>query len=83
MRVVEVSQEAIKEAIEAKELACPECSQPISAFDQYVATASSVWDGAGDTTLQTGGCKVTLICGNGGCKWQERTEYWENFYADE
>ena len=43
---------------------------------------TDVWDGAGDTNIATGGGKVTLICGNEGCLWKERTEYWDNYIEE-
>jgi len=72
----------IKELIAQGSLICPECGKPITKFDKYVELIESIWDGAGvsDMTL-SGGSKVTLICGNEQCSWQERTEYWENYVA--
>lgn len=78
-----MSKEVIKKAIEDKELICPDCSKPITKFDNCVETVGSIWGGAGDSNVETAGVKVTLICGNEACSWQERTEYWENFLADE
>jgi hypothetical protein len=40
---------------------------------------ASVWDGAGDSALETKGSKVTLICGNKPCEWKERTEFWSQY----
>jgi transcription elongation factor Elf1 len=78
-----VSLEVIKKAIADKEFRCPECNKPVTRFEKFVEMASSVWDGAGDTGVETAGSKVTLICGNEGCAWQERTEYWENYLSDD
>ncbi len=64
----------IKEAIAAGKMTCPECKKPVKSFEKFVEMTESVWDGAGDSNLETSGSKVTLICGN--CDWKERTEYW-------
>jgi len=71
----------IKKAIEDKAMICPSCNQPIKKFDKYVEMTESVWDGAGDSNHETAGSKVTLICGNDDCTWQERTEYWSSFLS--
>lgn len=72
----------IKKGIEDKRFICPKCKQPVKQFDNYVETTASVWDGAGDSNLETGGGKVTLICANAPCSWKERTEYWENYLEE-
>jgi hypothetical protein len=77
-----MSVERIKTAIANKKLRCPHCGEPILNYEKYVDTADSVWDGAGDTSVEFSGCKVTLVCGNGSCDWKERTEYWQNFADD-
>jgi hypothetical protein len=74
-----MSVEEIKTAIKDKKLVCPQCSKPVTDFDKYIQMTVDVWDGFGDSRLGTGGDKVTLICGNEGCSWKERTEYWRNF----
>jgi len=74
-----LSLQVIKAAIQKKKFLCPECKRPITRFDKFVEMAASVWTGAGDTEVETAGSKVTLICGNDSCSWQERTEYWENY----
>jgi hypothetical protein len=69
-----------KETINAGKLICPSCGKAICQFEKYIEeTISSIWDGAGDSRIETGGSKVTLICGNQGCTWRERTEYWSNY----
>lgn len=68
-----------KEIINAHKLICPDCGKPIKQFDKFVELIASVWDGPGDSRLETAGSKVTLICGSDGCTWRERTEYWENY----
>jgi len=77
-----VSLERIKRAISDKTLRCPLCAKPILRFEKYVDLVASVWDGAGDSGVETGGCKVTLICGNEGCSWKERSEYWQNYLKE-
>lgn len=67
-------------------LVCPQCGKPIREFEKFVETTVSVWDGAGDSALETSGdggsSKVTLICGNEGCSFRERTEYWRNYLSE-
>ncbi len=69
----------IKEAISAGKMLCPNCQKPVKSFEKYVEMTASVWDGAGDSNLETAGSKVTLICGNDDCSWKERTEYWAEY----
>jgi len=69
----------IKLAIEEGRMKCPLCKKPVKQFEKYVDMVASVWDGPGDTRTETSGSKVTLICGNSGCPWKERTEFWEQF----
>ena len=77
-----MSLEKIKKAIADKKLKCPTCQEPILQYEKYVDTADFVWDGAGDTNVEFSGCKVTFICSNNSCNWQERTEYWRNYLED-
>jgi hypothetical protein len=77
-----MSQQEFKELIAGGRLICPTCSLPVRSFEKYTEMASSVWDGAGDTSVETAGSKVTLICANGECPWRERTEYWSNYLKD-
>ncbi|HEY9788408.1 MAG TPA: hypothetical protein V6D17_23670 [Candidatus Obscuribacterales bacterium] len=77
-----MSLNVIKQAIADRKMICPSCKAPILQFDKYVETCESIWDGAGDSNVQMGGSKVTLICGNASCDWRERTEYWKNYIAD-
>lgn len=74
-----MSLQKFKELVLSGDLRCPECSRPIQGFEKFVETTLSVWDGAGDSNLETGGSKVTLICANEGCSWKERTEYWRSY----
>jgi hypothetical protein len=78
-----VSEAEIKQAIKNKTMHCPQCEKPITDYDKYTLMTVDVWDGPGDSRLGTGGDKVTLICGNEGCNWKERTEYWRNFLNEE
>lgn len=75
-----MSLQVIQNAISGEKMKCPNCGKPVKQFDKFVEMTASVWDGAGDSGLETAGSKVTLICGN--CDWRERTEYWSN-YIDE
>jgi hypothetical protein len=69
-----------KETISSGKLICPSCGKAIRQFDKFIEEAiSSIWDGFGDSRIEMGGSKVTLICGNPGCAWRERTEYWTNY----
>lgn len=74
-----MSIDKFKKVIKDQKLICPACQNPITTFEKYVETTAAIWDGAGDSTLETGTAKVTLICGNNGCSWKERTEYWDNY----
>jgi hypothetical protein len=77
-----MSQTIIKKAINDKKMICPECKAPVKQFEKCVEMTDSVWDGAGDSNLETKGVKVTLICANEPCQWRERTEYWNNYIED-
>jgi hypothetical protein len=77
-----MSQAIIKRAIAEKKMLCPQCQKPVKEFEKLVEMTDSVWDGAGDSNLETKGVKVTLICGNPPCDWRERTEYWSNYISD-
>jgi len=68
-----------KKIIEDGQLICPKCHKPILKFEKFVDKLASVWDGAGDSATEHDGSIVTLICGNDGCSWKERTEYWDNY----
>ncbi len=72
----------IKQAIQDEKLLCPACKKPVKQFDKYVEMVSSIWEGAGDSAREESGSKVTLTCGNPGCDWKERTEYWANYIID-
>lgn len=76
-----MSQEKFKKLLSEGQLLCPECNSAIKRYDKYVET-SAIWDGAGDSQTDSEGSKVTLICGNDPCKWEERTEYWDNYLKD-
>ncbi len=75
--------EMLKGAINEKKMQCPKCKQPVQKYDNFVEMVSSVWDGAGDSGTELEGSKVTLICGNDGCAWKERTEYWESYIIED
>lgn len=77
-----MSLSTIKDAIAGGRMTCPKCEKPVKSFEKFVEMTDSVWDGAGDSALETKGSKVTLICGNSGCDWKERTEYWSEYMRD-
>ncbi len=77
-----MSLSTIKDAIANGRMTCPSCEKPVKSFEKFVEMTDSVWDGAGDSALETKGSKVTLICGNTGCDWKERTEYWAEYLRD-
>lgn len=76
-----MSLQVIKQAIADKKMHCPECGKPVSKFEKFVEMLESAYDGPGSGLDVEGGAasKVTLICGNEGCNWKERTEYWANY----
>lgn len=76
-----MSLDKLKKAVADGALICPSCSKPIKKYDKFVEMTASVWDGAGDSNLETAGSKVTLICGNDDCSWQERTEFWSSYLS--
>jgi len=77
-----VSLNSFKQLIKDEKIICPKCNKAVKEFEKYVERMSSVWDGAGDSHTETAGSLVTLICGNQGCSWKERTEYWDNYLAE-
>ncbi|MBX9695079.1 MAG: hypothetical protein K2Z81_22025 [Cyanobacteria bacterium] len=77
-----MSRTRLEKAINDGTLLCPTCEKPVKRFDKFVELTESIWDGAGDSKHETAGSKVTLICGNEGCDWQDRTEYWEDLIED-
>ena len=74
-----MSLQEFKSALEGKKLICPKCKKPISKFEKYAETIDAVRDGFNIQEIDSHGARVTLICGNDGCAWKERTDYWENF----
>lgn len=74
-----MSLQEFKTALEGKKLICPKCKKPISKFEKYAETIDAVRDGFNIQEIDSHGARVTLICGNDGCAWKERTDYWENF----
>jgi hypothetical protein len=77
-----MSAEMIKQLIANQKMTCPECQKPIQKFDKYAETIDAVRDGFNILEIDSRASRVTLTCGNGDCKWSERTEYWAN-YIDE
>ena len=77
-----MSEQVIKDAIQNKKMICPECEKPIQKYDKYAETIDSVRDGFNVLAIDSMGSRVTLLCGNNGCEWKERTEYWEEYLND-
>jgi hypothetical protein len=77
-----MSLQIIKEAIANQKMLCPKCKNPIQKFEKFAETIDSVWDGFGDSRIESRGSRVTLICGNAKCPWSERTEYWSQYLED-
>jgi hypothetical protein len=77
-----MSLQIIKDAISNKKMLCPKCKGPIQKFEKYAETIDSVWDGFGDSRVESRGSRVTLICGNDNCPWNERTEFWSQYLQD-
>ncbi|MBZ0188923.1 MAG: hypothetical protein K8F91_21950 [Candidatus Obscuribacterales bacterium] len=71
-----MSEEKLKKAIGDKKLRCPKCKAPVERYEKFLELCASVWDGAGDSGVETEGSKATLVCA---CGWSERTEYWESY----
>jgi len=76
-----MSLEVINQAICDQKMLCPQCKQPIQKYEKFAETVDSVWDGFGDSRVESRGSRVTLICGNGSCHWQERTEFWSQYVS--
>ena len=72
----------IKDAIAQHKMICPKCEKPVQKFEKYAETIDAVRDGFNMLEIDSHSARVTLICGNGDCKWQERTEYPMEFLAD-
>lgn len=72
----------IKDAIASKKMICPSCKMPIQQYEKYAETIDAVRDGFNVQEIDSRGERVTLICGNAGCDWKERTEYPMEFVLD-
>lgn len=77
-----MSEKQIKEAIANKKMKCPECSQPIQKWEKFAETIDRLRDGFNVVEIESNASRVTLTCGNGDCKYHERTEYWANLIDD-
>jgi hypothetical protein len=77
-----MSLEIIKGAIANKKMACPKCKKPIQKYDKYAETIDAVRDGFNLIDIDSRSSRVTLTCGNNGCDWTERTEYWKQYIDD-
>jgi hypothetical protein len=74
--------EVIESAISNKKMLCPKCNAPIQSYEKFAPTIDAVWDGFGDSRVDSRGSRVTLICGNGKCDWRERTEFWSQYIEE-
>ncbi|MBX9688121.1 MAG: hypothetical protein K2X27_15545 [Candidatus Obscuribacterales bacterium] len=77
-----MSLQAIKDAIANEKLICPKCKGAIKGWEKYAETIDAVRDGFNIQEIDSNGERVTLICGNEGCAWKERTEYPLEFSKD-
>jgi hypothetical protein len=77
-----MSLKVIKEAIANKSMHCPKCKKPIQKFEKYAETIDAVREGLGFTDIDSRGSRVTLTCGNDGCDWTERTEFWSQYLTE-
>ncbi len=77
-----MSLQAITEAIDSKKLICPKCKEPVKKYEKYAQTIDAVRDGFNVQDIDSHGERVTLICGNEGCDWKERTEYPMEYVID-
>jgi hypothetical protein len=77
-----MSLEVIKGAIANKKMVCPKCKKPIQKYDKYAETIDAVRDGFNLIDIDSRSSRVTLTCGNDGCDWGERTEYWKQYIDD-
>lgn len=68
-----------KKMVTDKKIICPECKKPVQQYEKFGVVPDMVWDGFGDTNFEGKRTRVTLICGNDPCKWQEKTEFWANY----
>lgn len=77
-----MSLKAITDAIASEKMICPKCKGPIKKYDKYAETIDAVRDGFNVIDIDSHGERVTLICGNDGCDWKERTEYPMEYVID-
>lgn len=77
-----MSQQKIKDAIANKKMICPSCSKPITQYAKFAETIDAVRDGFNVIEIDSNASRVTLTCGNPGCDWTERTEYWIEYIID-
>ena len=71
-----MSLKTIKDAIANQKMICPSCNKPIKEFSKFAETIDAVRDGFNVIEIDSNASRVTLKCGNEGCDWGERTEYW-------
>ena len=77
-----MTESTIKDAIAAKKMMCPKCNKPIQKYEKFAETIDSVSEGFNISENRSDGSRVTLTCGNEGCDFRERTEYWASYIDD-
>ncbi len=77
-----MSEKIVQEAIANKKMLCPKCNSPVQRYEKYADTVDLVRDGFNVQEIYSTSSRVTLICGNGDCKWEERTEFWDAYIED-
>lgn len=77
-----MSLQEFKDALNNKKVICPKCKKPVLKFDKYAETIDAVRDGFNIQEIDSYGARVTLICGNEGCSWKERVDYWTEYVED-
>lgn len=77
-----MSLQKIKDAIANQKMICPKCKKPVQTFEKYAETIDAVRDGFNIQEIDSLSSRVTLTCGNEGCPWKERTEYWDSYILD-
>jgi len=77
-----MSEQIIKDAIANGKMMCPKCKNAIKHYEKFAATIDAVRDGFNVQEIDSHASRVTLKCGNDGCSWSDRTEYWEDMIEE-